>query len=95
MPPLPQRGCSGRGCRKGVAYDLDLGVAPNNEIGFGDPHQEAYWLGRLSRLAQNRPAENYINRQDLPRADPWEAILCLDVLRLNIFTFGIDKILLM
>ena len=41
-------------------YDMDLGVAPDNEIGFGDPTQEAYWLSRLSRLAQNRSAENYI-----------------------------------
>lgn len=39
---------------------MDLGVAPDNEIGFGNPYQEAYWLGRLSRLAQNRSAENYV-----------------------------------
>jgi len=59
-----------RGCRKGIAYDLDLGVAPDNAIGFGDPHQEAYWLGRLSRLAQNRPAENYIQIERPPKGRP-------------------------
>ena len=37
---------------------MDLGVAPDNEMGFGDPTQEAYWLSRLSGLAQNRSAEN-------------------------------------
>ena len=59
-----------RGCRKGIVYDLDLGVAPNNEIGFGDLHQEAYWLGRLSRLAQNRPAENCIQIERPPKGRP-------------------------
>ena len=39
---------------------MDLGVAPDNEMGFGDPTQEAYRLSRLSGLAQNRSAENYI-----------------------------------
>lgn len=33
---------------------MEVGVAPDNEMGFGDPTQEAYWLSRLSRLAQNR-----------------------------------------
>jgi hypothetical protein len=49
---------------------MDLGVAPDNEIGFGDPIQEAYWLSRLSGLAQNRLAENFIILERPPWGSP-------------------------